>query len=59
MLGMGSFGKVFLVKKRSSGKYYAMKALRKIEIVEQDSFESTKLEKKVMQVADHPFIVKM
>jgi len=59
ILGVGSFGKVFLVRKVNSGTYYAMKALKKSEIIEQDSFESTKLEKKIMQVADHPFIVKM
>lgn len=47
------------MRKVNSGTYYAMKALKKSEIIEQDSFESTKLEKKIMQVADHPFIVKM
>lgn len=36
-----------------------MKALKKIEIVNDDSFESTQLEKKIMTVANHPFIVKM
>ena len=29
MIGRGSFGKVFLVKKRDDGKVYAMKTLKK------------------------------
>lgn len=29
VIGRGSFGKVYLVQKKSSGKYYAMKTLKK------------------------------
>lgn len=59
ILGIGSFGKVYLVWRRGTDKYYAMKEQKKISILENDSLESTKLEKKIMQVANHPFIVKM
>ena len=33
VLGRGSFGKVLLVQKRDTGKYYAMKSLRKDNII--------------------------
>ena len=36
VIGKGSFGKVFLVEKKSSGKIYAMKSLKKSVIIEYD-----------------------
>jgi len=33
VLGRGSFGKVFLVQKKSNKKYYALKTLKKEEIL--------------------------
>ena len=36
VIGRGSFGKVFLVKKKDDGKYYAMKSLRKDVIIDYD-----------------------
>jgi serum/glucocorticoid-regulated kinase 2 len=33
-LGTGAFGKVMLCKKKDSGEFYAIKRLRKDEIVE-------------------------
>lgn len=59
MLGKGSFGKVFLVEKKSDHKLYAMKSLRKDVILENDQVESTKLEKEILLKAKHPFFVKM
>ena len=36
VIGKGSFGKVFLVKKKDTKKVYAMKSLRKDVILEYD-----------------------
>ena len=33
LIDCGSFGKVYLVKKRDCGQYYAMKALKKAVII--------------------------
>jgi len=33
LLGTGSFGQVFLVRKKNSGTYYAMKVLNKQKII--------------------------
>jgi len=59
MLGKGAFGKVFLVQNSKTGLYYAMKAIRKDVVLEQDFFDSLKLEKDILYSVDHPFIVSM
>jgi serine/threonine protein kinase len=59
VIGRGSFGKVFLVKKKQTEEFYAMKSLRKDVIIDYDQVESTKLEKDILLMADHPFLVGM
>ena len=59
MLGKGAFGKVFLVQNSKTGLFYAMKAIRKDVVLEQDFFDSLKLEKDILYSVDHPFIVSM
>ena len=36
LLGEGSFGKVFRVKKRDNGKQYAMKTMKKSLLIQQN-----------------------
>lgn len=59
VIGRGSFGKVFLVQKKTDGKVFAMKSLRKDVILDYDQVESTKLEKDILLQANHPFLVGM
>jgi serine/threonine protein kinase len=60
VIGRGSFGKVFLViKKDDPSEVFAMKALAKNIILEYDQVESTKLEKDILLMANHPFLVGM
>ena len=59
MIGKGTFGKVFLVQKKSDGKYYAMKSLRKDTILERQMLDSTFLERTILLQANHPFLVGM
>jgi len=59
VIGKGSFGKVFLVKKNEDGLVFAMKSLRKDVILDYDQLESTMLEKEILLKADHPFLVGM
>lgn len=46
-LGKGSFGKVFLVVSKASENYYALKAMRKDHILEQDDFRYALIERDI------------
>jgi serine/threonine protein kinase len=60
LVGKGAFGKVWKVKKKDSGKIYAMKVLKKIEVLEQNLVEHTNLERDIMAVfGTHPFIINL
>jgi serine/threonine protein kinase len=59
MIGKGAFGKVYLVQHRGTKKVYAMKCIRKDVVIDQDFFESLKLEKDILYGVEHPFIVSM
>ena len=49
VVGEGAFGKVFLVEKKDTKEYFAMKTLAKEMLLEDDRIlESTLLEKKIL-----------
>ena len=58
-LGKGGFAKVLLVRKANdkNQKRYAMKILRKADILENRLMEGTILERNMLQKTKHPFIV--
>jgi len=58
-LGTGSFGRVNLVRHRPTQAYYAMKKLRKSEIVRLRQVEHTNAERRLLSLVEHPFIVHM
>ncbi|XP_065114358.1 ribosomal protein S6 kinase alpha-3 isoform X4 [Paramisgurnus dabryanus] len=61
VLGQGSFGKVFLVKKTTGpddGQLYAMKVLKKATLKVRDRVR-TKMERDILVEVNHPFIVKL
>lgn len=57
VLGVGSFGKVYLVENKNTGKLHAMKSIRKDKIIDYDKVESTKLEEHILANSEHPNIV--
>uniref|UniRef100_A0A8C9D037 non-specific serine/threonine protein kinase n=1 Tax=Phocoena sinus TaxID=42100 RepID=A0A8C9D037_PHOSS len=56
LLGKGTFGKVILVREKASGRYYAMKILRKEVIIAKDEVAHTVTESRVLQNTRHPFL---
>uniref|UniRef100_A0A8C6WA34 non-specific serine/threonine protein kinase n=1 Tax=Nannospalax galili TaxID=1026970 RepID=A0A8C6WA34_NANGA len=56
LLGKGTFGKVILVKEKATGRYYAMKILKKEVIVAKDEVAHTLTENRVLQNSRHPFL---
>jgi serum/glucocorticoid-regulated kinase 2 len=59
VLGIGSFGKVYLVENKTTGKLHAMKSIRKDKIQDYDKMESTKLEEHILLNSEHPNIVSL
>ncbi|KAG1714895.1 Ribosomal protein S6 kinase alpha-2 [Nymphon striatum] len=61
VLGQGSFGKVFLVRKiygTDIGTLYAMKVLRKATLKVRDRLR-TKMERNILAEVSHPFVVRL
>ena len=61
VLGQGSYGKVFLVRKTrgsDTGCLYAMKVLKKATLKVRDRMR-TKTERDILTEVEHPFIVKL
>jgi serine/threonine protein kinase len=59
VIGKGSFGKVVLVRKKDTGKLYAMKILNKQNIIKRKQVDHTKTERAVLSFTRHPFIVSL
>ncbi|KAF4118451.1 hypothetical protein G5714_000502 [Onychostoma macrolepis] len=62
VLGRGHFGKVLLAEYKKSGNMYAIKALKKGDIVARDEVESLMCEKRIFETvnsAQHPFLVNL
>merc|ERR1719450_1879839 len=56
VIGKGSYGKVMLVQHKNN-EVFAMKMLRKENIVKRNQVEHTKTERNVLEAVSHPFIV--
>uniref|UniRef100_A0A8C2GQS9 protein kinase C n=1 Tax=Cyprinus carpio TaxID=7962 RepID=A0A8C2GQS9_CYPCA len=62
VLGRGHFGKVLLAEFRRTGKLYAIKALKKGDVVTRDEVDSLMCEKRIFEtinVSRHPFLVNL
>jgi CRP-like cAMP-binding protein/tRNA A-37 threonylcarbamoyl transferase component Bud32 len=59
ILGVGTFGKVWLVQHSISKKAYALKLLNKREIIGHHQVDGVIREKNIMASLDHPFVVNL
>ncbi|KAA8898867.1 hypothetical protein TRICI_006450 [Trichomonascus ciferrii] len=60
ILGEGTYGKVFLVKQKSTGRLFAQKQLKKASmVVEKKKIEQTKTERAILESVRHPYIVRL
>ncbi|XP_016898545.1 serine/threonine-protein kinase N2-like isoform X2 [Cynoglossus semilaevis] len=62
VLGRGHFGKVLLAEFKNTGKLYAIKALKKRDIVTRDEVDSLMSEKRIFEMINasrHPFLVNL
>ena len=58
-LGTGSFGRVRLIKHSTDSKFYALKILKKTEVIYLKQVDHVKTEKKILEEITHPFIVNL
>ncbi|KAI9671087.1 MAG: hypothetical protein M1831_005173 [Alyxoria varia] len=57
VVGKGSFGKVMQVKKKDTGRIYALKTIRKMHIINRSEVSHTLAERSVLAQINNPFIV--
>ena len=57
-IGEGSFGRVKLAQMKNDRKYYAIKILKKIELIKLQQVDHILNEIKILTLVSHPFIVK-
>lgn len=53
VIGKGSYAKVLLVKKKDTGKYYAMKVIKKAKILKYKQKNNIKTERDVLVASNH------
>lgn len=58
-LGTGSFGRVHLAQSKHNNRYYAIKVLKKAEVVRLKQVEHTNSEKAILESAANPFMVNL
>jgi serine/threonine protein kinase len=58
-VGLGSFGRVRLCKKKKTNKTYVMKILKKNEIIKQKQVDHVYSEYNILSILNHPFIVQL
>lgn len=56
-LGTGSFGRVHLVQSKHNNRFYAVKVLKKAQVVKMKQVEHTNDERRMLQRCRHPFLV--
>ncbi|KAF9413408.1 hypothetical protein BGZ94_000735, partial [Podila epigama] len=59
-ISKGAFGSVFLAKKRATGDYYAIKVLKKSDMIAKNQVTNVKAERMIlMNQTDSPFVVNL
>jgi protein-serine/threonine kinase len=57
LLGRGDVGKVYLVRLKGTDKLFAMKVLKKEEMIQRNKVKRVLTEREILATTDHPFIV--
>jgi protein kinase A len=56
-LGTGSFGRVHLVQSQHNSRFYAIKVLKKAQVVRMKQVEHTNDERRMLSEVKHPFLI--
>lgn len=58
-ISKGAFGSVYLAKKKTTGDHYAIKVLRKADMIAKNQVTNVKAERMILSRIDSPFVVKL
>lgn len=58
LISRGAFGRVFLAKKRATGDNFAIKVLRKIDMIRKNAVENILAERDILITVRNPFVVR-
>jgi serine/threonine protein kinase len=59
IIGRGAFGEVRVCRKKDDGKVYAMKIMKKTEMVKKNQVAHIRAERDVLALADNPLVVRL
>lgn len=59
VIGRGAFGEVCICRKKDDAQVYAMKIMKKTEMVKKNQVAHIKAERDVLALADNPWVVKL
>jgi serine/threonine kinase 38 len=59
IIGRGAFGEVMIVKKKDSSEVFAMKVMRKIDMIKKNQVQHIRAERDLLSLADNPWVVKL
>eukprot|EP00743_Colponemidia_sp_Colp-15_P000587 GILK01000659.1.p1 GENE.GILK01000659.1~~GILK01000659.1.p1 ORF type:complete len:505 (+),score=87.31 GILK01000659.1:204-1517(+) len=59
LIGRGAFGEVRVVRKRDTGEVFALKKMKKTEMVYKNQVGHVRAERDVLVYANHPFVVQL
>lgn len=58
LISAGAFGRVYVVVKNSTGDVYALKVMRKAQLVSKNVMDVVNNERNILAVARNPFVVR-
>ncbi|KAJ1570118.1 hypothetical protein HK096_009957 [Nowakowskiella sp. JEL0078] len=58
-ISKGAFGSVYLAKKKTSGEYFAIKVLKKADMIAKNQVTNVKAERMILTQIDSPYVVKL
>ena len=59
LIGLGTYGKVYVATKKSNNKLYAVKVLNKSQISNNIQKKNIKTERTLLEILDYPFVMKL
>jgi serine/threonine kinase 38 len=59
IIGRGAFGEVSIVRENKSGTIYAMKVMKKMDMIKKNQTDHIRAERNLLVAADNPWVVKL